>query len=298
MPMTTKMINRKGIALATLVYIILAVAAMVVLAPIMYKFLTLSGEKSPEIICKESVDARAAIAVNIGSLEGVKAAPLLCKTIDKDISGNKEEIQRQLADAIARCWWMYGEGRFEEIISTLPGLGSGNKGMLCYTVVVEENDDFKGDDRISIAEFIEYLGTTTYQKAGKSYLEYIQKGGGPGRLLFLVGEQGITPNSAFEIAFIEKKGEQNSWLPAVLGGTGAGMAGVAVVTALFTGGTSLLLVAATVTGTTLVGLAGGIEINKLFEERDVSSIMVVDMAEPELVRELHKHVASGDIAGR
>lgn len=291
---------KQGVSMQVFVLIILAVASLVVIGPILYKFVSSGGDKGPEVVCQESVALRAATATSLGPLKEAKIAPLLCKTIDKEISGNREEIKKGLADLLARCWWMYGEGRTEGVISSLPG--GANEGMVCYTVIVKENDTFKAGEVISSAEFMDYLSTTTYKKVNQKYLDYIQSYGGPGRTLLLMKPEGITPNSAFEIAFIEKSGTDNFWLNRAVGYGGAAAATVGgIILAVPSGGTSLAL---TATGVAL--LAGGVtvavtttvvEVNTLFAERDVSSIMMVDMSNPELREELHKHVASGDLSG-
>lgn len=291
---------KQGVSMQVFVLIILAVASLVVIGPIMYKFIVSGGDKGPEVVCQESVAIRAATATSLGPLKEAKIAPLLCKTIDKEISGNREEIKKELANLLARCWWMYGEGRTEGVISSLPG--GANEGMVCYTVIVKENDQFKAGEVISPAEFLDYLAQEEYQKVNKKYIDYIQSYGGPGRTLLLTKPEGITPNSAFEIAFIEKSGTQNLWLNRAVGYGGAAAATVGgIILAVPSGGTSLAL---TATGVAL--LAGGatvavtttvVEVNTLFAERDVSSIMMVDMSNPKLREELHTHVASGDLAG-
>lgn len=296
---------KQGVSMQVFVLIILAVASLVVIGPILYKFLSSGGDKGPEVVCQESVAIRAATATSLGPLKEAKIAPLLCKTIDKEISGNREEIKKELANLLARCWWMYNEGRAKEgVISSVPGFGSVNKGMVCYTVIIKENEQFTQSDLISPREFLYYLQTTDYKKVNKKYLDYIQSYGGPGRVLLLTEPgKGITPNSAFEIAFIEKSGDANAWLVRTLGYVGAGAAAAGgVILAVPSGGTSLSL---TVTGIAL--LTGGATVatattvaewNQFFAEKDVSSIMMVDMSNQELRAELHKHVASGDLAGK
>lgn len=281
------------------VLIILAVASLVVIGPILYKFVSSGGDKGPEVVCQESVALRAASAVSVGSLAEVKTVPLLCKTIDKEISGNRKEIKEQLAAQIDRCWWMFNEGRTEELISTVPGLGGGNDGFICYTTVVLKSRDFKEGESIPTGEFADYLAVTPYSKISsgktkKSHLEYIQSYGGPGRIQLLMKPEGITPQSAFEIAFVEKKKAEGLGEELIVGGVGGGAAALAA--AYFTGGGSLAIYGVATVSGFVAGTGATIELDKLGEEREVSTIVVLDMSNQELREKFHKHVTN-DLAG-
>lgn len=283
------------------VTMITVLIAFVLIAGVVFRFMSETESKEAEILCQNSVVLRAATSVSLGSLEDVKAAPILCKTIDQKIKGNKNEVKKELADMMARCWWMFNEGRTPNLLSSLPGLGGKNKGFVCYTAIVEESKDFKGSD--SITDFDVFLRDKSYPKMkNTTYLQYIQyRSGGPGRITMILPQEGnsgvIKPNRAFEIAFIEKKSDSNAWISTVLMGGGAvvGVAG-AIVLALPTGGTSLIAVGAVIGGVALAGTGGVIEYQKLFEERDVNTIMVLDMSNNEIVNEFHKNVFMGDIA--
>lgn len=292
--MKSKKGTKKGMSASFLVGIIITLAAFMIIAIAIKGFMEKAEPKEAEMACQGSVALRAAAAIG-GEVE-VKLAPVLCKTIDKKIEGDKEEIKRQLADLMARCWWMFNAGRTQDLFANIPGLGGKNKGFVCYTAIVEENKDFKEGD--SIKDFDEFLRETDHPKLKDvTYLKYFQyEGGGPGRVLMFLPNGEIKPDHAFEIAFIEKRGEANAWMGKLLTGAGAvaGATGI-IVLAIGTGG--LGVIALTVGGIAAAVTGASISFDELFKERDVSTIMLLDMENQNIREEFHKNVFTGDIAG-
>jgi len=106
--------------------IVILIIAIASFAVILYFLATLSlGSNTEDELCHNSVAQRA----TAGSLPGVSAdtVPLKCKKsyvcITKDGScensykpetikvKNKKEVYSALADELANCWWMFGEGK-------------------------------------------------------------------------------------------------------------------------------------------------------------------------------------------
>ena len=72
----------------------------------------------------------------------------------------KEGIKHQIADRMARCWYMYGEGLVPDVFG-----GSAlvpDKCAVCSTIDVKEGDDFKRGDMITAAEMLAYLYSEPY----------------------------------------------------------------------------------------------------------------------------------------
>ena len=177
--------NKKGLTASFLVGLIITVVAFMIIAGLVFRFMADSGEKESELLCHDSIALRAATALQINQGDGadwhdmvqatIKTAPVLCKTIDIKLSGSREEIKRKFAEKIAKCWWMFGEGRYEEILDTgdfnvLPALlgthNEPNKCFNCYNIMIDQDEidgdgDYKCADSdscpITSQEFARYL---------------------------------------------------------------------------------------------------------------------------------------------
>ena len=158
------------------------------------------------------------------------------------------------------------------------------------------------------------------------YTDYIQYSGGPGRILLLLnqrkGEQSATTtenwhsqlnegksvggvfqeNNAYEIIFIEKRGEENDWISTALlrGGSAAAVGGGLLVWAgVATGWVGLIVygVGALALGTYSAVQGGVIEFENLFSQKDVGTLLVADISDKNLQRQLHRKVIIDDAAG-
>jgi hypothetical protein len=301
--------SKKGFLVpATLAKLLLLLAGLIILGAIVAKLLSMAEERVEEVTCRESVDFRTATAVNAKVLgvgpEELKGSPFLCKTIDEKVSGTRDEVMEQLSDMVDQCWWMFREGRTEDLFKNLPGSGGSNKGMVCYAAIIE---DIKDDSVITGQDFIEHLFTRQHPKLkdGESYIDYIQYAGGPGRvMMFLTGEgdTGVFREGyAYEIAFIEKGGNGNEFLVGAFGTSVSVLSASAGAVALsIAGGPVTFIAGAVLVGT---GIAGGaittdIILDEILEEKDVASIMVVDMSDTQLREKLHDNTLVDGIGGR
>lgn len=245
--------NKRGLAAGQLVIIILVLVAFVLIAGTVSRFIAKAEPKEAEILCQNSINMRAMSTVNIGSAD-VRLVPPMCKTIDVEITGNREEIKDQLAYLMARCWWMFGEGRYEELFENdfdsltkvLALDKTGNDCFLCYTAVIDQSNIEGGD--IPAQEMYSYLIEKDHRQIkGTSYLDYIQSYGGPG--LAAVAD-GIGGKQSYGIVFMSKNKqmEGDHWLEYV----GTALLGVGVtlcVASVICGG------AVAVTGTVVAAVA-------------------------------------------
>ena len=101
--------------------IILLIGAFAVISVITV-FMLKASDKEVENLCRDSILIRAKTTLNVEGKE-FKATPPLCNTINKKVSGKQEEVKKTFSDLAARCWWMWGEGKYEEIIASKNFLG-------------------------------------------------------------------------------------------------------------------------------------------------------------------------------
>lgn len=325
--MFLKMKSKRGDAAAFIVGTMITLIAFFLIAGMLVRFTAKTNDREAELLCQNSIALRARSALQIGKLAGIEAklVPPLCRTIDKKVSGSREQILRQIADKMAACWWMFGEGRYEDLLSNF-----GTKGFLkvlsyedsgpnqcfnCYTILVDE-DEIKGGP-INADEINEFLLNNKYSRANASYLEYIQSYGGPGRVVFTAPQ--IFPRQAYTISMMPKNVDGSTFWTGILKVGGAALispAGLPVIIALGLGEGIKSAVEENpspdelpiVTGKAaplvygIVALAAGAQtylshagymgiMNDAYKERDVSSIYVGFL---EVGQEM---CGSGDIAG-
>ena len=323
--------TKRGVVITTtLVKITVLLISFLLIAGSIARFASKVDEKESEAICRGSVDIRASSLTSAKiagiEVEDIKTTPLLCKTIDKEISGDREEVMDKLAEMMTRCWWMFRLGKTEDLFKSVPGTSRQNFGQVCYTALIKEIDDdrkyFTGD------ELLAYMADKKHKDMQDgSYLDYIQHGGGPGRILMILTQdtehakiigssgnaqsalqEGIAGQGIFqqgvgyEIAFIEKSGEANGWISnTLLGGGIVGAAGGALATyvGIQTGGIAVIVYGV---GTLVVGAASSyygatIKIEELLNQDKVSTLLVLDISEEKLRRQLHNKVLLSDIAG-
>ena len=279
--------NKKGIEFGFLITMIITIVAFVLIAGTIYRFMSKSDDTAAENLCRDSVLLSVRTAIRVGG-EGsdiqLKAAPILCKTIDKKVFGSgdkaREEIQKQIADKIARCWWMFGGGSYEkDIFKTVSGAGGSNHCFTCYTMLVDPSDEFKEGDSISPEAFETYLSSTNYAP-DKSYTKYIQQSGSGGLIMGVFGPAGITPNHAYAIAYGTKV-NQDCTFCGTIAGAGTAMRVVGGVSTA-TGIGSVVGIPLLFVGTALTGGGGaGIVYNKIFEP-GLDTIYIVDMQDDRL----------------
>jgi len=176
MKILNKNINRKGeLTTKQLVTIIILIVSFVIILFLIFR-LNL-GETTDKEICHNSVVLK---SKTVGISE-----PLDCKTNYLCISGgedckeiptttkvkvdpeNKEEVMKAIAEEMADCWYMFGEGE----------INYGEKGGLSIKYALCSSIEF--DDKvqeefstIAYSEFYDYLEKTK-KDSSESYLKYL-----------------------------------------------------------------------------------------------------------------------------
>jgi len=197
--------NKQGLAMATLVYIILVVVALITIIYSITVLFSKSDTKEQEILCHDSIALRMSTQIQVGSAT-VNLGPNFCTTIDKEIkSSNKEEIKSEIGYMMARCWWMFNEARQDDLLAGNPNLwkvigleDEPNRCFLCYTATLPRN--IEGD--ITKDEMADYLLENEHPNIpGLTYIDYFQSYGGAGTASSL---SDIKANNIYGIAFLSK----------------------------------------------------------------------------------------------
>ncbi|MBT4604500.1 hypothetical protein HOC01_02580 [archaeon] len=246
--------SKKGMTGSVLIGMMITLIAFVLVSGTLMRFMSESNDIAAEVLCHESNALRAQSAVRLESM-GVdveaKLAPSLCKNIVKKVSGERDEIMREFADSMASCWWMFGEGKYEELLhdtdinAFFDISNTENMCFNCYTILVDEKEIEGG--YIAQEEFEEFLREETYSKSNTSYLDYLQSSGGPGRAI--VTAPAIIPREAYSISFMPKNKESSSefWF---------GVAETVGTVALVYVGVGVVVTGGVIAGACIVGTGG------------------------------------------
>jgi hypothetical protein len=211
--------SKKGMSMAFIVGVVITLVAFVLIAPLAAKFVG-EDEKKAEMLCQTSINLRASSMISVGGsiLKTELKSPILCKTIDYEIEGDKRKLMSQIAEKMARCWWMFNEGRYEEIVKSsdihlLKGVFGlkGNDCFVCYAIFIDEDKIENG--MITKNELKDFLIDTKHPKIDMSYLNYFQSYGGSGKVGILESE--ILPKHVYGIVFMSKNNVDVSLLEAV-----------------------------------------------------------------------------------
>lgn len=119
--------NKKGLELRTLMEIFLVIVSAGLIIGVFTTLSAQADEKTSELLCRNFNAIRYGTKIQINDpiggnkLPSVNVAPRACKTLDKQdvpsgeytakTSSPEEAAKAQLGDLIARCWWMWLEGR-------------------------------------------------------------------------------------------------------------------------------------------------------------------------------------------
>ncbi len=280
-------LNKKAMAISFLVLLVMTIVAGILLIWWHYNLNAQSEEKQKVALCKDSVQLRASTAISLGSGgEEVKYTPILCQTIEKKVSGDKTVVEKTIADSMATCWRMFGEGRLKKnVFNTINSFGGDASCFLCYTIMVDSSPGFAVKDSIRALDFEQYLKDTTYRsytppnskegtpKLTETYINYIQSGSGPGYFYGFLTDQGIKPTRAYGILYKAKHEDCGSTC-ATVGVTGA-LAGVGS----FATGNVMGVVAG---GALAVGSLSSAVNDLLTKQTNIDGLFLVDMSDPAL----------------
>ncbi len=310
------LISKKAMAMGQLVVIILVIVSFTLIAGTVTRAFAKVQDKDAELLCQNSVALRMSTVVNVNQEQedeeyfdvvkaSIKPIPMLCRTIDVKVKGDKEKVMKTIAEKMATCWKMFGEGRFEKTldeskVKVLPTLfaleETKNKCFNCYTILVEELED----GEIRPEEFMQFLIEEKYSKTGEKYADYVQGHGGPGRIAYLVIRDGtqqagsIREGYAYAISFAPKLSAAEGGISASTAAKAAGAGGlvaIGILAATPPGWVALGIagIAAVLGTSTLTDIYNAVA--AMYGERDVSSVYF------DTLESAQQHCGSKDIAG-
>lgn len=146
--------SRKGeLTITEFAQILLAIAALIVIAAIIFTFLQEStGPKGTPVACRKSVE--------VATLTKQFTAPQKCVTVNlgeitpqtQDAKEQKEQLFTLLANAMNDCWYQFGEGK----LNPWEGDKAGTRSIcfVCHTFSYTQNNYYLN------YEFADWLATT------------------------------------------------------------------------------------------------------------------------------------------
>ncbi len=176
--MNKKRIGKRGeITTQQLVIIIILIVSFVIILFLLFR-LNL-GTTSDKEICHNSVVLKSKSASIVGELD--------CKTNYLCISGggkceginptetvkvdpeNKEEIIKAMADEMADCWWMFGEGKLDYI--DIKAFEKETACAICSIVKFDDKIQEAQEEGITYEEFLNNL-TNQIEDRDETYIHY------------------------------------------------------------------------------------------------------------------------------
>ncbi len=174
-------INKRG-ELTTQQIVILIVLVISFIVILYFLFRLNLGAESEKEICHNSVILRGNVLLS------EKTVPLNCKRtyvcLSKDGScesmtnpniekaSSKEEVYRILAEEMADCWWMFGEGKIDYIGDKTK---EANYCSICSQIAFDNSirkiEGFESGE-INKDEFYNYLSETSLSEGKQTYAEY------------------------------------------------------------------------------------------------------------------------------
>lgn len=152
--------------------IVTIILLLVIAGFLIYFFATKWGpwisERSDEEICRLSVLAMA--KGQIPYLRTGSPFSLRCKTKYLKIEeSDKNAIKEELANAMYRCWWQYGEGKLDFFSDWEWKIGQEEHCMICSIIKFDETVT---ETSIRVEEFEKYLDNKQIPGKGRTYSEF------------------------------------------------------------------------------------------------------------------------------
>jgi len=168
--------KRGEITTAQIVMIVVLIVSFIVILYFLYR-LNLGSTNNSEI-CHNSVVLKATGKGIAGDLNcktdyvcisgGGTCADMDATTTVKVDPGNKTQIMKAVADQMANCWWMFGEGQLD--YGSI-GLSSGGDCALCAQVKFDDKILAKNYD-LTYADLYKYLASAK-KDSTQTYLKYL-----------------------------------------------------------------------------------------------------------------------------
>ena len=174
-------LNKKGeLTTQQIVMLIIAITSFLVL--IFFFDLLDFGEETEAELCRNSVVMKGGSIVSSEAVTLNCHRKYLCITFDGTCEGmtdpkvekvkTEKEIYNILANEMADCWWMFGEGKVDYVGKDLT---KNNYCSICSQIVFDDSlDEIEGIDwEISKDKLYDYLSTKNMSNNKITYSEYI-----------------------------------------------------------------------------------------------------------------------------
>lgn len=169
--------NKRGeLTTQQIIMLIILIVSFIVI--LFFIFRLQLGKESDAELCHNSVVLRGSSEVPADSVPLKCSRSYVCITSgggcekltnpEKKKVETKDEIYQVLADEMANCWWMFGEGEYDYIGDTVV---KQNYCSICSQILFDDSLEEKFGNLISKDEFYEYLEANEIEE-GKTYLEY------------------------------------------------------------------------------------------------------------------------------
>ena len=168
---------KQGIAETTLVILILTMLGAGIMGGFAYKYISEQKEHEPEEICKLSIFTAAQSKRVAG---GTPLVSIDCERMELDITKddivdgdkiNQEKASKIIANAMARCWNMVGEGRMDPFSQWDPG---NSYCLICKQIKFDAAlKNFMKKSQGGIVPPFTYLATTTLPGKEQTYWQYL-----------------------------------------------------------------------------------------------------------------------------
>lgn len=192
-------INKKG-ELATQ-HIVILIVMIVSFAIILFFLARLNlSEETEKEICHNSVVARGSSVLPEESIPLKCQRSYVCITADNTCeqmtNPDKKKVKTQdgvyevLAEEMADCWWMFGEGKINYVGADLiPELYC----SICAQIAFDDSlqEEIFTDGKIEEEEFYEYLSENNVLGKDETYLEYLYETKNLASIKTLLADQGV-----------------------------------------------------------------------------------------------------------
>lgn len=180
-----KIENKKGeITTKQIVTLIILIVSFVIILFLLFR-LNL-GRATDKEICHNSVVLKSAGKGLVGQLdcktnylcisggndcEGISPTETVKINLNKEDDVIKKEIMKVIADEMADCWWMFGEGELDYMRGNFLG---NTACAICSIVKFDNKIQESQEEGITYEEFMEFLANETKSKNEKNtYLYYL-----------------------------------------------------------------------------------------------------------------------------
>ena len=201
-----KLTKRGQINFITMTIILLA--GFMATSVVIVKLTADAKPKQLETMCYDSVLARGKLQQNYWGPGGIdpsiKPFPLICKTIDKEIKGNKLKVMKEISDSLARCWQIFNEGKVPCIFENAMAVDACEpKCFKCYNLLIREGLFSEGESIDISKDLLHYLANNKYKKIDTTYGKYIKLG-----VAEALKSKPITSDSAYSVVFLQGTGNK------------------------------------------------------------------------------------------